>query len=89
MALLNTCWDGEWDTRNFDILIDGVEVATQRLRINQPGDFFEVVNAIPPALTKDKAKVTVRFQAPPGDTAGGLFGLRMMRADAAGSEGRK
>jgi hypothetical protein len=30
-------------------------------------------------LTRGKQKVTVRFQAHPGNIAGGVFGVRMLR----------
>jgi hypothetical protein len=36
-------------------------------------------------LTVGKTKVVVRFQAHPVDTAGDVFGLRMMRTDAVGT----
>lgn len=81
MALWATYWGGEWVVRNFDILIDGEKIATQRLRANRPGDFFDEVYAIPPVLTKDKGRVTVQFQAHTGSLAGGVFGLRMMRSN--------
>ena len=82
MVLVSTYWGDEWQERNFDILIDGVKVATQKLHTNKPGDFFDQTYAIPPALTKGKTKVMVRFQAHSNDTAGGVFGLRTMRANA-------
>jgi hypothetical protein len=80
MVLVATYWGGEWQTRNFDILIDGKKITTQKLRANKPGDFFDGTYAIPPALTKGKTKVTVRFQAHAGDTAGGVFDLRTLLA---------
>ncbi len=79
VALVATYWGGEWHTRNFDILVDGEKVGTQRLRTDHPGDFFDVTYPIPAELTRGKSKVTVRFQAGPGETAGRLFGLRVMR----------
>jgi uncharacterized protein len=47
---------------------------------NEPGKFFDVEYPIPEDLTRGKAKVTVRFQAEPEATAGGVFGLRTLEA---------
>jgi hypothetical protein len=79
--LLCTYWGGETGQRNFDILVDGTKIATQKLLNNQPGKFFDQVYAIPAELTKGKAKVTVKFQAQPNNWAGGLFGCRMLKAE--------
>ncbi len=79
MTLVVTYWGGETQERNFDILVDGEKIAAQKLRMNKPGEFFDERYPIPPALTKGKSKVTVRFQAQPGSLAGGVFGLRTMR----------
>ena len=79
MTLAATWWGGEWRARRFDILIDGQAIATQRLWTNRPGNFFAVEYPIPPTLTAGKQRVTVRFQAHPGDIAGRLFHLRMVR----------
>lgn len=74
-----TYWGGEIDNRVFDILVDGQKVATQRLKQNQPGRFFDIVHPLPADLTRGKDKVTVRLQAHPGAWAGGLFGAKMLR----------
>jgi DUF1680 family protein len=80
-TLVVTYWGGETQERNFDILVDGDKIATQRLRMNNPGAFFDMTYPIPSVLTKGKSKVTVRFQAHPGSLAGGVFGLRTMRSE--------
>ena len=36
----------------------------------------DITCPLAPELTQGKTNVTVRFQAHPGNTAGGLFGLR-------------
>ena len=83
VVLIVTYWGGVWHERNFDILLDGEKLASQKLLTNRPGDFFDQFYDIPPELTRGKTKVTVRFQSRLGDIAGGIFGLRMMRASAA------
>lgn len=86
MVLVITYWGGVWHLRSFDILVDGEKLATQKLLTNRPGDFFDHVYDIPAAMTAGKSKITVRFESRPGDVAGGVFGLRMMRAAAAPAE---
>jgi uncharacterized protein len=79
VSLVCTYWGGETGPRNFDILVDGVRIATQSLQQDRPGQFFDVTYPVSEELTRGKEKVTVRFQAHPGNTAGGLYGLRVVR----------
>jgi len=59
--------------------VDGEKIATQTLNRNKPDEFFAVEYPIPEKLTAGKQQVTVTFQAHPGNIAGGLFDLRMLR----------
>ncbi len=76
--LLVTYWGEETGPRTFDILIDGQKIATQTLRQDKPGEFFDLEYRIPVELTRGKEKVTVRFQAHPDNLAGGIFDLRIV-----------
>ncbi len=76
--LLCTYWGSDVG-RTFDILIDREKIATQTVNVNFPGDFFDVEYKIPFELTRGKEKVSVKFQAPADGTAGGLFGLAMLK----------
>jgi len=78
MVLVGRYWGSETG-RTFDILVEGTKIATQTVNVNFPGDFFEVDYKIPHELTRGKARVTVRFQAPPDGAAGGLHGLVMLK----------
>ena len=75
-----TYWGSDGGNRVFDILVDDQKLATQRLENNQPNRFFDESYAIPADLTCGKQKVTVKFQAHPGAWAGGLFGVRLLKA---------
>lgn len=86
VVLIVTYWGGVWHERRFDLLLDGDTLAIQRLLTNKPGDFFDRVYDVPPELTRGKARVTLRFQSRPGDVAGGVFGVRTMRASAGPTE---
>ena len=77
LSLVCTYWGSETGARNFDILADGVKIATQSLLNDKPGQFFEVTYPIPEELTRGKTKINIRFQAQPGNTAGGFYGLRV------------
>ena len=78
-VLQATFWGDDAGSRTFDVLVDGTAMATQKLDRNAPGEFFEVKWSLPPELTAGKDRVTVRFQAHPGHTAGGLFGLSTLK----------
>lgn len=73
-----TYWGDEKGSRRFDILVDGQKIGSQVLLRNEPGKFFDVRYPIPQDLTQGKTKVTVRFQAEQGATAGGIFDLRIL-----------
>jgi hypothetical protein len=75
-----TYWGSDGGNRAFDILVDGQKFATQRLQNHWPDRFHDQVYPLPAALLKGKQRITVKFQAQPGATAGGVFGVRVMRA---------
>lgn len=75
-----TYWGSDGGNRVFDILIDGAKLTTQRLTSKQPGKFYDEVYALPADMIKGKQSITVRFQAQPNLWAGGVFGVRVMRA---------
>lgn len=79
VELVSSYWGSETGRRTFDILVDGVKVATQSLQNDKPGEFFDVTYAIPLELTRGKNKITIRFQPHTGNTAGGFYGLRIIR----------
>jgi hypothetical protein len=72
-------WGSETGPRTFDILVDGVRIATQSLQNDKPGEFFEVRYGIPESVTRGKNKITIRFQGQSGNMAGGFYGVRIIR----------
>jgi hypothetical protein len=81
MALGVTYWGDDAGNRTFDIVVNGQKIATQTLDRNRPGRLFEIEYPIPGALTANaENKVTVRFVARPGNTAGGVFAVATLRA---------
>ena len=82
LALVCKYWGSEIGPRTFDIQIDGTPIATENISGKNTGAFYDVTYPIPAALTKDKATITVKFQAHPGNTAGGVFHLALVRTSA-------
>ena len=83
MALLATYNSDEWRKRTFDILVEGQRVGQQVVERQGEPHFFDEEYAIPAGLTAGKQKVTVRFQATDANEIAAVFGIRMIRADAA------
>jgi len=72
-------WGSDAGGREFDILVDGVKLATQKLENNSPGTFYDEAYPLPKDLIENKTAVTVTFQAHPGMTAGGIFGCAILK----------
>ncbi|MBE3100507.1 MAG: glycoside hydrolase family 127 protein [Acidobacteria bacterium] len=81
VELLCTYWGGDGGSRTFDLLVGGMKIATEKLANNRPGKFYDQVYAIPPDLTRGKDAVVLRFQAHPGNWAGGVFGCMIVKKD--------
>lgn len=77
--LILTLWGSDGAGRDFDVKVDGQTIFTHRLSAAHPNKFFDTQHEIPMDLTRGKKKVTIRLQAHPGKTAGGLFGARMVK----------
>lgn len=65
--------------REFDILVDGVKIATQKLQSNRPDRFFEEIYPLSAELIRGKSRITVQFQAHNGGLAGGVFECRTLK----------
>ncbi len=85
MAVVVTLSNDAHRNGSFDILVDGHKVGTQTTERRSPEQdvrFFNVEYALSPELIAGKQKVTVRFEAASGSDIPGVFGIRMIRADA-------
>ena len=77
-----TYWGSDVGPRIFDVLVDGKRIATQTLNNSAPGRLFVVEYPLPRDATDGKETVVVRFQpASEGQTAGGIFGLAILRKE--------
>ncbi|WP_313442382.1 glycoside hydrolase family 127 protein [Novosphingobium sp.] len=75
--LLQASYWGSERSRVFDILVDNVKIATQKLDNDAAGKFFDVDYPLPEALTKGKSSVKVRFVPHDRSSAGPVFGVRL------------
>lgn len=85
MAMVVT-YNTQGRARSFDVLVDGTKVGEQKMDRTSPEQeprFFDVEYTLPSALVAGKQKVTVRFQANNGNDISPVFGIRMVRAEAA------
>lgn len=76
LVLMATYW-GDERGNTFDILVDDVMLASQQLKNNKPGKFFEVEYPVPEALTRGKASIRVKFVPHGQSTAGPVFGVTL------------
>jgi len=83
MSLDVTYWGSDTGARTFDILVNGQIIATQTLNNNKPGQLFDVEYPLSSSLTVNPSStITVRFQAHPGNNAGGVFGCATLKPAA-------
>jgi DUF1680 family protein len=78
--ILQASYWGEERNRSFLVMVDGVEIARERLSGDHPGEFFDCDYQIPVALTQDRTEITVRFEPEPNVSAGPVFGVRLLTA---------
>ena len=79
LQLACTYWGSDNGNRDFDILVDDVKIASQKLESEKPNQFFDVYYTIPDSVLQHKQFMTVKFQALPGKMAGGLFGCKLLK----------
>lgn len=70
---------GDGGKRTFNILFDNKKIATQRLDRNRPDKFYEETYAPPVGATAGKQRNVVRFEPHPGNMAGGVYGVRLVK----------
>ena len=82
LSLIIRYWGAEWGNRKFDIFIDNEKLVTEDNtgRWNQ-SKFLEVKYEIPDSMIKDKKQIKVKFQALPGNTAGAVYYIRLVRSN--------
>ena len=79
LKLMVTYWGAEWGNRKFDIYIDDKKLLTEDNtgRWNR-SEFFDVMYEIPDSIGSDKKNFRIKFQSIPSNTAGGIYGVRVI-----------
>jgi DUF1680 family protein len=83
MSLVVTYCRDSRRPRRFDIVIDGQKLAEVAFEPNSEPVFEDVEYKVPAEMVKGRERVTVRFQGTGAGDVGPVFGVRMIRADAA------
>lgn len=75
-------WGNETGNRTFDILVDDTLIATENTSGKWGRDeFVEEEYAIPSALIDGKKTITVKFAGQKGQTAGGIYHVRLLHPE--------
>jgi len=77
--VLRATYCGDDAGREFDILVNGNVIATQKLDRNQRGQFFDVDYPLP-NFGADTKTIEIRFVPKKGSRAGGFYGCAVMKA---------
>ena len=78
-TLINTYWGMDNRGRTFDILIDGIKLSTEDLNQYKESRFYDISYAIPIELTKGKQKVSIKLLPKKDNSAGPVYGSRMVK----------
>ncbi len=81
-AVLSVMYSGDDRGREFDILINGEVIVTQKLSGEKPGSFIEKRYPVPADLLQaaGNGRLTVKFAAEQG-LAGGVYDVRLLKPD--------
>ena len=77
--LIGTYWGMDNRGRTFDILVDGKKIATEDLNKFKESRFYDIPYRIPSQLLAGKSTIKITFQAKPGNQAGPLYGVRLVK----------
>lgn len=82
LSLIVRYWGAEWGGRKFDIYIDDEKLLTEDNtgRWNQ-SKFKNLEYAIPDLMVKGKKSIRVKFKTIPGNTAGAVYFIRLVRGE--------
>jgi hypothetical protein len=78
-ALIAEYWGGFPGAKTFDILVNDRLIATENTSGIKDGQFVNIQYDIPEEISGGRSKVTVKFMAHPGNTAGPVFSVRTIK----------
>lgn len=82
LSLMVSYWGNENGNRSFDILIDNELLASENITGKwNKNEFVNVEYKIPDHMLKGKDSVTVMFKPKPGNVAGGIFNVLLLKPE--------
>jgi DUF1680 family protein len=72
-------WGGFPGAKTFDIMVNGIVIATENITNKKEGQFIFEQYDIPEELTRSRNIITVKFQSHPNNTAGPVFGVTTIK----------
>lgn len=82
LTLFVRYWGAEWGGRKLNIYIDDEKLITEdNTGVWNIAKFKDVIYDIPDAMVKGKSHIRVKFEALPGNTAGPVYIVRLLRAE--------
>ncbi|GGE71236.1 hypothetical protein EV200_1137 [Pedobacter psychrotolerans] len=78
-TIIASYWGMDNRGRNFDILVDNVNIATEDLNRYKESRFYEISYKIPLELSKGKTKVTVKLSPKAKNSAGPVYSIRVIK----------
>ncbi|RYY56084.1 MAG: hypothetical protein EOO09_07890, partial [Chitinophagaceae bacterium] len=80
LSLVVRYWGAEWGNRKFELYIDEEKLLTidNTGKWNQSA-FRQEKYEIPASMLRGKEKIRIRFQSVPGNTAGAVYNLRLIK----------
>lgn len=77
--LVATYWGMDNRGRVFDILVDGKKIFTEDLNKFKDSKFYDISYRIPTELLAGKSSIKITFRAKPGNQAGPVYGVRLVK----------
>lgn len=78
-TLINTYWGMDNRGRTFDIMVDGIKLTTEDLNQYKESRFYDISYTLPIELTKGKQKVVIKLLPKKDNSAGPVYGSRMVK----------
>ncbi|MDZ7605501.1 MAG: glycoside hydrolase family 127 protein [Cyclobacteriaceae bacterium] len=83
-TLVCSYWGMDNRGRKFDIYADGILIATEDLNKYKASKFYEITYHVPAEITRDKTSVTIKLVPQKNNSAGPLYGAKMVKGDVSG-----
>ncbi len=83
-TLVCTYWGMDNRGRNFDIFVNDTKIASEDLNKFKSSKFYEIAYAIPQETTTNKTTAVIKFVPKPHNSAGPVYGAKMVKGDVRG-----